>query len=319
MLSRVADSLYWMSRYLERAEHTARLTDLNLVLMLDQSPAFRTLRWSRPLQSLGIVHETNKEPDVQELVGLLVWDKSQQSSIISSLGAARDNARQVREHLSSEMWEHLNQLYLQVSRTRSSDVWQIGPHPFLRSIKEGSHLFQGITDSTISRGEGWHFIQLGRFMERTNATAALLETYFGPRDEMEGKPEGVANYLDWVGLLKSCTAFEAYCQVYTADLQAQLIAEFLLLNPEFPHTVQYGARMVEAALRAIARTTGAHNSEQATRLGGRLRATLEYAQIDEIMTGDIAAFLADIQRQCAHLHRTIHQIYFEPPLESVLP
>src|SRR5215213_8344159 len=204
MLSRVADSLYWMSRYLERAEHTARLIEVNLNLMLDQSPASAGRRWGGLLASLHAPPQPDGANDAYRITQLMTFDVSNETSIMSCIATARDNLRQVREQISSEMWEHLNRLYLQVKSNSIEDVWNVGPHEFFRSVREGAHLFQGITDSTMSHGDGWQFIQVGRHIERAGATASLLDIYF--QDFFDTKSQNVAatSYLDWVGLLKSC-------------------------------------------------------------------------------------------------------------------
>src|SRR5918911_1127138 len=158
------------------------------------------------------------------------------------------------------MWEQLNRLFLQVKSANINDVWNVGPNEFFRSVKEGSHLFQGITDSTMNHGEGWQFIQVGRYLERVIATATLLDLYFKDFTEANGQPTKVSSYLDWVGLLKSCTAFEAYCKVYTADLRPERIAEFLLLNAECPRSVRFAADVMQAAFQSIAEATAPRRS-----------------------------------------------------------
>src|SRR5207248_5599918 len=231
MLSRVAESLYWMSRYLERAEHTARLIDVHLNNMLDQAGGDTNLRWQRLLRGLHTpLPEGNV--DAYSITQALTFDASSDSSIVSCIAAARENARQVRERISSEMWEQLNRLFLQVKQTSMEQIWHAEPHKFLNSVKEGIYLFQGITDATMSHSEGWHFIRVGRFLERTTATASLLDTHFSifliGQGEYESEP---LDYLSWVELLRSCASFEVYCKVYTAAIRADHIAEFLIVNP----------------------------------------------------------------------------------------
>jgi len=318
MLSRVAESLYWMSRYLERAEHTARLLDLNLNLMLDQAPDPDGLRWPRLLESLMVVLPARAKTDAYSMAQVLTFDAKNKASIIGCMNAARENARQVREQISSEMWEELNQLYLQIKRAGASKKWQASPHLFFRSVKEGAHLFQGITDSTLSHSEGWHFIQVGRFIERASATAALLEAHVGELYEPVDSEAERSDYLDMVGLLKSCTAFEAYCKVYTADLSPDRIAEFLLLNSDFPRSVRFAAEMIQTALNEIAELAETRKNGRANRLAGRLRAALSFSQIDEIMGGGLRPYLNDIQRQCAQIHTAIYQQYVSYPIEAAL-
>lgn len=319
MLSRVADSLYWMSRYLERAEHTARLIDVNLDQRLDQTAEDTNERWERLLASLHIPPVENEMNDAYSITQALTIDASNTASIVSCIAIARENARQLREQISSEMWEQLNRLFLQIKHTGMEDIWYAEPHDFLASVKEGVHLFQGITDATMNHSEGWHFIYVGRFMERATATAALLDVHFSALLQVPQNNMAVPfDYLGWVGLLRSCAAFEAYCKVYTATLQPSKIAEFLLLNAEFPRSVRFAASMMQTALQAIAKSTNTRNAGRAERLAGRLRAALDYDQIEEIMNGDMHAYLENIQRQCAQIHSAIHQVYIAYPIDVAL-
>jgi len=317
MLSRVADSLYWMSRYLERAEHTARLIDVDFQLRLDQSPEAGSGRWLRVLEALQAPVPEDGKIDATTLTHILTLDKTNPSSIISCVAAARENLRQVREQCSSEMWEQLNRLYLQVNSTISSEAWLLHSYVFFRAVQEGAHLFQGVTDSTMSHGEGWQYIQLGRYVERTDAVARLIGTHLSQLPYSPDQAVESEEYLEWVGLLKSCAAFEAYCKKYTAELRPLRVAEFLLLNLEFPHSVRFSVDMVHAALRAIAELTE-RKAEQPVRLAGRLRATLSFGQIDEIIASGANAYVQSVRQQCGQAHTAIHQIYFDYPVESAL-
>ena len=318
MLSRVAESLYWMSRYLERAEHTARLIDVHLNSMLDQAGGDESLRWQRLLRSLRTPPPAG-EIDAYSVTRLLTFDEANTSSIVSCITAARENARQVREHISSEMWEQLNRLFLQIKQTSMEQVWHAEPHKFLNSVKEGIYLFQGITDATMSHSEGWQFIRVGRFLERATATASLLDTHFSifltEQSEYESEP---LDYLSWVELLRSCASFEAYCKVYTAAIRPARIAEFLLLNPEAPRSTRFAITLMQVALQAISKATGTRSSSRAERLAGRLRAALDYDQIEEILSGNIHEYLENIQRQCALIHSGIYQAYIAYPIEVAL-
>ncbi len=318
MLSRVADSLYWMSRYLERAEHTARLVDVQLNQMLDQAGGDTNLRWERLLRSLRIAQRP-EEIDAYSVTRVVTFDTENSSSIVSCIAAARENARQVREQISSEMWEQLNRLYLQVKQASMEQIWYAEPHRFLNGVKENVYLFQGITDATMSHSEGWHFIRVGRFLERAIATTSLLDTHFSaymiesPEDESEP-----VDYLSWVGLLRSCASFEAYCKVYTAVIRPANIAEFLLLSAEMPRSVRFACAMMQTALQAIARSTNARNPGRVERLTGRLRASLDYYQIDEILGGDMHEYLEGIQKLCGQIHSGLYQSYIAYPIEVAL-
>jgi uncharacterized alpha-E superfamily protein len=317
MLSRVADSLYWMSRYLERAEHTARLIDVDLQLRLDQSLEARADRWLRLLEASRAAVPENGQLDAASLTQLLTLDRTNPSSILSCIAAARENLRQVREQSSTEMWEQLNRLYLQVNSTTSNETWLLNSHIFFRAVQEGAHLFQGVTDSTMSHGEGWQYIQLGRYVERIDELATLIGTHFGRSSQPLDQAVESEEYLEWVGLLKSCAAFDSYCKTYTAEIRPLRIAEFLLLNVEFPHSVRFSVDMVHAALTAIGEMTE-RKAEQPGRLTGRLRATLSFSQIEEIMAAGAGAYVESIRWQCGQAHNAIHQVYFDYSAESAL-
>ena len=327
MLSRVADSLYWMSRYLERAEHTTRLLDVNLNLMLDENAESAELRWRRVLQALGNPKDITWKGDPYELTRTFCFDTNAKSSIISLLTMARENARHVREQISTEQWHRLNSLYLAITLpglykapepgTMSMELEQ--PTEFLQQVMDGVHQFQGVSDSTMSHGEGWQFIQVGRYIERASATATLLEAYHkdlwgeGSADRTEGN-----EYLDWMGLLRSATAFEAYCKVYTADLTPERILEFLLLDEEFPHSLRFSIDSLQNALASIQRESGKSRAEAVRRLAGRLQGSLSYSGVEEIMEGDVIAYLRTILVQCGEIHSTIYELYIDYSIQAAL-
>jgi uncharacterized alpha-E superfamily protein len=317
MLSRVADSLYWMSRYLERAEHTARLVDVELQLWLDQASETVGGRWRLLLDALHSLTAPAGPIEPESLVNALVFSKKNGSSIVSCIASARENLRHVREQCSSEMWQHLNRLYLEVMETRPDETWILNSHGFFSAVQGGAHLFQGITDSTMSHGEGWQYIQLGRYVERADTLASLIGMHFErmahpPDQAVEG-----AEYLEWIGLLRGCVAFEAYCKVYTAEIRPLRVAEFLLLNPEFPHSVRFAIDRMNGALHVIGDLTE-RRAKTPTRLAGRLRAQLSFSQIEEIMAEGSLAYLQNVRAECAEIHAAIQQIYFDYPIDAEL-
>lgn len=313
MLSRVADSLYWMSRYLERAEHTTRLLDVNINLMLEHSAVPPAARWSRVAASLGMsgLGDLDTHGSVQSMAS----DLGNRSSIVSCIVAARDNARQVREQISSEMWEQLNRLFHHVRRVGIEDIWESEPVEFLHQVRDGTHLFQGITDSTMNHGQGWQFIRVGRYIERALSLTTLLDVHFAQIPVGEGSED---SHIEWLGLLKCATAFEAYCKVYTADLTPERIAEFLILNEEFPHSIRFSVEQLRIALNAIAEVSPSRKSDRLSRLSGRLMAALSFSQIEEIMSGGMHQYLESIRRQCAQIHTALHQVYITYAIESAL-
>ena len=318
MLSRVADSLYWMSRYLERAEHTARLLDVNLNQMLE-SAQYADLRWERLYRSLRIAPLESGADEAYRVAQYLTFDTSNSASIVSCLAAARENARQVREQISSEMWEQLNRLYLRVTRTTIEEIWQGQPHVFLAGVKQGVQLFQGVTDATMNHSEGWHFIRVGCYIERASQTSTLLDVHFQSLMEIqEPFTSASLDYMSWVGLLRSCASFESYCKVYTANIQPNRIAEFLLLNAETPRSIRFAATMLQGALQSNTKITTVRNAGRVERLAGRLRASLDYDQIDEIMSGSTHSYLENIQFQCRQINEAIYQVYITYPVDVAL-
>jgi uncharacterized alpha-E superfamily protein len=296
------------------------LIDVDFELRLDQSPEAGSVRWRRLLEALHAPVPEDGKIDAATVTHILTMDKENSSSIISCIAAARENLRQVREQCSSAMWEQLNRLYLYVNSTTAGESWLLHSYVFFRAVREGAHLFHGVTDSTMSHGEGWQYIQLGRYVERTDATARLIGAHLSRlsyADHALDQSVESEEYLEWVGLLKSCAAFEAYCKKYTAELRPLRVAEFLLLNPEFPHSVRFSVDKVHAALIAIAELTE-RKAEQPVRLAGRLRADLSFSRIDEVMASGAGAFVENIQQQCSQAHTAIHQIYFDYPAEAAL-
>ena len=314
-----------MSRYLERAEHNTRLLDVNLNLMLDEPPTSADRRWQRVLQALGSPKGAEWKGDAMALVNRLTFDPNTRASVLACIVAARENARHVREQISTEMWQRLNSLYLQVTRPEFQSVSAgaalhggEAPTEFLSQVMEGVHQFQGVTDSTMSHGEAWQFIQVGRYMERASATAMLLEAY---QPELwtthDALPDG-NEYLEWMGLLRSATAFEAYCKVYTADLAPDWILEFLLLDADFPHSLRFSIEAMQHALEAVQDVSGGTRSDKLGRIAGRLRATLSYSSVEEIMSRDVVLYLRDIQLQCREIHIAIYELYVDYSIQAAL-
>jgi uncharacterized alpha-E superfamily protein len=322
MLSRVADSLYWMSRYLERAEHTARLVDVEMQLWLDQAPAEGAGRWPFLMGALRMVapatpEEYGRAQGAAEMIDHLVFNRDNPSSLVSCIALARENLRHVREQCSSEMWEQMNRLYLEAVQSGRREGGILQSHAFFRAVRDGAHLFQGITDATMSHGEGWQYIQLGRYVERTDTVASLIGAQFLRLPHPLDQPVEGAEYLEWIGLLRECAAFEAYCKTYTAEIRPVQVAEFLLLNPDFPHSVRFSVDRLETALNVIGDLTE-RRAKTPARIAGRLRAQLSFSQIEEILADNAHRYLEGVCNECAQLHAAIRYIYFDYPVESDL-
>jgi len=319
VLSRVADNLYWLSRYLERAEHTARVLDLTMNMLLEQrSDDQMQARMNRVLE--GLFAQTLPEnASLFDLTQELAFNPKNTASISFCLASARENARQIREQISSEMWEHLNALYFKVTQTSIEDVWHSQTlHSFFRTVKEGAQLFQGLTGSTMSRNECWRFLQVGRYIERATYNAHFLDVQIAELQRSENYPVIAKDFMNWVGLLKCFTAFEAYCKVYTADLKPDRIIEFLLLNAEFPHSVRFSVDKMCEALNSIEEMTETKRAGKLKRVVGKLQSELGFSQIDEVLESGLANYLQKIQQQSAQIHNGIYDVYISYPIDQAI-
>jgi len=318
MLSRVADSLYWMSRYLERAENTVRQLDVTMTLMLDTGGASAESRWQRLMASLGKQTGLEWTGNIESMARALIFDSLNPASVTFCVNGARENARQVREEISSEQWQRLNRLFHQMHSPHAQAQFRSNINDALASILDGIHLFKGVSDTTMIHGQGWQFIRLGRYLERAYATATLLEVYQPSLFTPQELDHSGHQYLELVGLLRCCTSFEAYCQVYTADVAPDRILEFLLLNRDFPHAIRYCVDGMRHAIEHVQHTGGRRSPEELTAVIGKLHAMLGFTTIGEILSGDPAAFLHNIREQCMRIHELIYQYYVHYSIQSAL-
>jgi len=305
MLSRVADNLYWMSRYLERAERSSRLIGVNLNLMIERSSSGAAGHWQRVLEALWL---EGGGPALDEAtLSELVFARDRYTSIFGYVAAARHNARQVREQISAETWERINRLYLRMRAAAGSRPAGTELLEFLPSVVEMLHLVRGTADVSMSHDEGWRFIQVGQSIERAIATARLLDVYLSPARE-DKQIGGQRGFLDWVALLTSCNAFEPYCKLYTKGIEPRGVLEFLLLNAEFPHSVRFCVDWLKINLGDIAGAAG-QRAGRSQRLAGRLQAQLNFGHVDDILSGDLKAYLKGIEQQCLEIHDAIYETY----------
>jgi len=318
MLSRVADSLYWMSRYLERAENTVRQLDVTMSLLLDTGGSSPEVRWQRMMASLGKPAGMEWKDDLEAMARSLVFDSLNHVSVTFCVNWARENARQVREEISTEQWQRLNRLYHQMHSLHTQTQFRSNINDALASIVDGIHLFKGVSDTTMIHGQGWQFMRLGRYLERAYATATLLEVYQPEVFHGQDREHSGYQYLELVGLLRCCTSFEAYCQEYTADLASDRILEFLLLNRDFPHAIRYCVDSMRHAVESVQRTGGRRAPEELTSVIGRLHAMLSFTTISDILSGNPAAFLHNIREQCMTIHELIYRYYVHYSIQSAL-
>ena len=311
MLSRVADSIYWMNRYVERAENVSRFVDVNLHLMLDM-PSGTDEQWDPLLYSTGdhvLFHERFGEATRDSVVKFLTFDTDNPNSIFSCVSAARENARSVREIITAEMWEQINTFYLVVRAAANAGEIPGEPHEFFTSIKMTSHLYEGITDATMSHGEGWHFGRLGRLLERANMTSRLLDvTYFNLLPDIND----VGGHIDdirWSAVLNSASAFEMYRQRY-GPITPDRVAEFLVLNREFPRSMNSCIINADESLHSISNSPTGTPNNKAEQYLYSLLTHLDSTDIAEIIAGGLHEFLAEFQDHLNSVGGSIFDTYF---------
>jgi uncharacterized alpha-E superfamily protein len=310
MLARVADSLYWIGRYLERAEHLSRLSEVMLTATLDHTEAAEQAA-QMALSAVGDI-DVKRAANPFDAARALVLDRSDPNSVIISLARARENARQVRDQITSETWERLNLLYLKVTAEDAEQAFNEGSSLWLHDIVADLHLFKGAADATMSHGEGWRFLMLGAYIERAQLIARLLEVCFG--DDEAGKP---VNHLALMSLLRMACALEPYLRVYTAEIEPRFILEFLLLNEDFPRSIRFSTGQIEEHLSRVVRQ--AHAGPAPERLAGRLHARLRYADVEELQASGASALLETVIEECAAIHEAIYETFIAYPLELRLP
>lgn len=326
MLSRVADAILWMSRYIERAEHAARVIDVNINLLLDLGggSARPSSRYWEPLIGVPAAHDLfyslYREANEYTLPEFLTFNTDNPNSVLSAIARARENARGVRETISSEMWEQLNRTYWLVSGAKSRRLWEEGPHAFYQQIKEASQAFQGITDATMLRGEEWQFVQLGRYLERADNTSRLLDIKLHMLLPEGGEPAEPVEAVQWIAVLKSCSAYEAYRRFQAAPLDAWHVAEFLVFSDVFPRSIRFSVGRAAEALAHVGAGPAAMAARRAGRLIGQFRSSLDYGTVDDLRAAGIHDYLDNVQIQLNRASEELHAAYFlfEPLLEQGL-
>ncbi len=310
MLSRVAESIYWMSRYIERAENVARFVDVNLQLILDQ-PVGMQAQWEPLVATTGDDEEFEErygETSPETVIKFLTFDTENPNSIISCLRAARENARSIRENISSEMWEQLNDAYLMVTETPEEWV-MTEPHQFFTDIKVASHLFTGLTDNIMSHSEGWHFCQLGRLIERADKTSRIVDVKYFILLPSVSDVNTPFDDIQWGALLHSASAFEMYRRTHGLISPNKVVA-FLLLDREFPRSVLYCLSKAEESLHAISGTPLETFSNSAEQGLGQLRSEFAYAQVDQVLRSGLHEFLDAFQTKLNDVGDDIYKTFF---------
>lgn len=310
MLSRVANSIYWLNRYVERAENIARFIDVNLNLLLDSPTGSRT-QWEPLVITTGDMPTFKQrygEASAENVIQFLTFDRNNPNSILSCLQIARENARSIREIISSEMWEQLNSFYMMVKEAAPKQSI-LDLHDFYSEVKMASHLFAGVMDATMTHNEGWNFGHMGRLLERADKTARILDVkYFIllPSVQYVGT---TFDEIQWIALLRSASAYEMYrkCQ---HRITPSGVASFLILDRDFPRAIRFCITRAERALHNITGTQPGTWRDPVERSLGRLRSELDYLTIEDIIDKGLHEFLNDFQIQLNGVGNKIFQTFF---------
>ena len=306
MLSRVADSIYWLNRYIERAENVARFIDVNLNLILDL-PEGVYPQWKPLIAVTGDIEQFNSrysEANNQNVIQFLCFDPSYENSILSCLSKARENARSIREVISSEMWEEVNSFYLLVKEAANASSLRTLPK-FFSMVKMASHRFAGVMDATMSHNEGWQFGQMGRLLERADKTTRIVDVkYFLllPSVEWVGTP---LDRIQWMALLKSASAYEMYSKSQHY-ITPSSVAQFLILDRQFPRSIHFCLRETQKRLHEITQTPAGAWTNGAERSLGKLCSELSYLTIEDIIQSGLHEFLNNME---SSIDRVGNEIY----------
>ena len=318
MLSRVAESLYWMARYIERAEDLTRLLAVNFNALLDSEPRDARSGWESVIRVNGdeaLFAEIHGEADAQSVSQFLFWEPLNPNSVVACITRARESARSVREQISSEMWEAINRLYFLTCNANRTDM-QTNPTEFFRMVRGRAQAIQGITTATMTHSEPYHFIQLGLSLERADKTARIIDAKYHQLNRPSISAAEAS--LQLIALLRTCSAFEPYRRVSAGQLEIENVVEYLLLNHEFPRAVLFCLNLSLGVLDRIGEDpTIQTKSESPRRALGRLTADLEYLDIQEILGENMAPFFNRFLLQFNAVGSDIARTYFNTSL--ILP
>lgn len=317
MLAREADAVYWMGRYVERAEHVARLLRVKLNLLADAGDLDealverlwtvvpRVFRNNPPTPG-----DASSEPLANRIVAQMAFDADNPNALLCCLSRARENARSVRETISAEMWEELNSIYWVIHADDARQRFDEAPDAFLRNILSFSMLFQGLSDQTLRHDQRWQFIQLGKYLERVDFTCRVIALHWDILTAAETTLDEPLRNIHWMGLLRACCSIEAYRKSFLAELDGLRVASFLLLEPNFPRSVRFAVRSASDAVHAIRLESDARKADVAQRILGRLDAQLEYAEPAELVAEGVPAYLGRVEAACAEAALALQRGYF---------
>ncbi len=324
MLSRVADGLYWMGRYVERAENVARLVDINLQMTLDvpaRQAEQMAKNWRPVVACFGDEEEYRKKhskADEKEVIEFLVFDRDHTNSVIGSLCAARENARTIREQITSEMWEELNRAYLWYNSKSARQAFERNEYEFFQRIIQTMQLFGGITNSTMLHGEAWDFIQMGKHLERADKITRMLDDEFHLMKQCGKTPAD--GLLQWLSILRMCSARQTYQRLYGAGVQPIKVAELLLLNADLPRSVLFCLHHADESLRRISGVAPGRFSNRAEQLSGRFLAELTYSRISDIYSQGLHKAMDEFQIRFNQISAEFYSTYiYHAEPEIIIP
>ncbi len=313
MLSRVADALFWMSRYLERADHLSRAVDVTFQLDLDLHGVLANpveFEWSALLSLLRQPPPQirNGEDPVGAVQRWLLLDITNPGSVMSCVNRSRNNARSIRGSISPSMWRELNKLYWRLSDAALPARVAESPHEFCEEAQIGVLLFHGVCEATLMHDEGWHFIQLGRYLERAEKVLRILDSKFGLLERAGAADLPISN-LQWGAVLKNCAAYEAYQRLYISRVEPERVVEFLLTNPEFPHSVRFCLTRILQSLTEISGRLPDRCDDEVVRTVGRLLSDLVYLDGAALDGERLHSFLGQSLGRCAKIGSLLQQQY----------
>ena len=309
MLSRVADSLYWINRYVERAENISRFVEVSEAMALDCPPGSAE-PWLPLIDASGdreLFDTLCPAGTPEDVVQCLVREPRNPSSVVNCLDIARENARQIREVITTEMWEHLNGVYWNL---QEESYWELPPQEQLREIRRACQLFYGITDATLSRDLSWHFSRLGRLLERADKTTRILDVKYFLLLPSPDEVGGVLDELQWISLLRSAGAYQMFRQSQQRAIAPRAVAGFLLLDPIFPRSVRYCLERLSETLRIIRGSAVPGPPDELECLIGLVLARWSYTRIDDLIATGLHEAIDHLQQDLNRLHGLIEQRYF---------
>ncbi len=317
MLSRVAENLYWMSRYVERAESVARLLDAAFYLELDAAGLARDDDGRGPVEGiLSILNcRTSFEAlhpvaDRDAVLRYLTFDRKNSQSIHSMIGRARENARGTQEAISAEVWSEINRLYLYLGGAKAQRRFSSSPSGFFASIRKACVLWSGLVDGTLARDEVFHFLQAGRYLERADQVGRILRAKSHHLHDPEPGPGVSLRPVHWSSLLRSCSAYDAYLRTYRERVDPEGVVRYLVLDADFPRAMRFCVARCRESLHEISGGDDDGYGSEAERLLGRLDGELRYIDVSEIFDRGLPRFLAGVQETCLRVGEEFHKAYF---------